>query len=83
MRSTVRTFAVAAAVAGAIVVPTAPANAIDVYATVLNRFQRSCYWGCSAYVQTNGAYVGSIGSSCVTKYLWGTRTYTVGPWTRC
>jgi hypothetical protein len=81
MRSTVRTFAVAAAVAGAIVVRTTPANAVEV--TVLNRFQRSCYWSCSAYVQTNGAYVGRIGSHCVTKYWWGTRSYTVGPWTRC
>ncbi|MEV0606185.1 hypothetical protein AB0I61_07400 [Polymorphospora rubra] len=62
--------------AALLVVPTivvaiaTPANA----ATVLNRFERSCYFGCSPWVQVNGAYNASVGSDCVTKSWTGTTT---------
>ncbi len=58
----------------------APAQA----AIVLNRFERSCYWTCSSFRQTNGVYVPSIGSACVTKTWWGrTSTYYNPPYRPC
>lgn len=52
-------------------------------ATVLNRFERSCYWGCSPYRQTNGWYNPAIGSACVTKSWSGTSTYYNPPGYPC
>jgi len=52
-------------------------------ATVLNRFERSCYWGCSPYRQTNGWYVPSIGSTCVTYGWGGTSSYYNPPGRPC
>ncbi|MFC8617285.1 hypothetical protein ACFT9M_12855 [Micromonospora purpureochromogenes] len=54
---------------------TAPANA----ATVLNRFERSCYFSCSPWAQVNGPYNASVGSDCVTKSWTGTTTVRK-PW---
>lgn len=48
----------------------APASA----ATVLNRFERSCYFSCSQWVQVNGAYHPEVGSDCVTQSWTGTTT---------
>ena len=52
-------------------------------ATVLNRFERSCYFGCSRYVQVNGAYNPAIGSTCVTKSWSGTTSYYNPPYWPC
>lgn len=57
----------------------APAEA----ATVLNRFERSCYWGCSPYRQTNGGYNAAFGSTCVTKGWSGTSSYYSPPRSPC
>ena len=51
--------------------------------TVLNRFERSCYWGCSPYRQTNGAYNPAFGSTCVTKSWSGTSSYYNPPGWPC
>ncbi|MFD6754884.1 hypothetical protein [Micromonospora gifhornensis] len=57
-----------------------PANA----GTVLNRFERSCYFTCSPWVQVNGPYNPSVGSDCVTKSWNGTTTVRKpSPGARC
>jgi hypothetical protein len=58
----------------------APANA----ATVLNRFERSCNFTCSPFVQVNGTYQPSVGSNCVTTtWFVSTSSYTLPPGHRC
>lgn len=72
---------IAALVAGTALLGSAqPAAA----ATVLNRFERSCYVTCSAFIQVNGPYVASVGSNCVTKSWFGnTTSYTLPAGRRC
>ncbi|WP_433077739.1 hypothetical protein ACQP1P_35340 [Dactylosporangium sp. CA-052675] len=58
----------------------APAGA----AAVLNRFERSCYFTCSPWVQVNGAYHPEVGSDCVTHSWTGTTTVRKSqPGARC
>jgi hypothetical protein len=52
-------------------------------ATVPNMFVRSCYIGCSSYVQSNGAYKSQYPSECITKSWGGQSDYVVGPGHRC
>ena len=67
-----RTHATAVALIAAAGLTLAPAaNA----AVVPNIFVRSCYFGCSPYVQSNGAYKAQYPSSCVTK-SWAARRRT-------
>ncbi|GAA3449682.1 hypothetical protein [Dactylosporangium matsuzakiense] len=71
-RTRIQRIGVAALLATPVVVGglAAPAGA----ASVLNRFERSCYLGCSPWVQVNGAYHPEVGSDCVTKSWNGTTT---------
>jgi len=59
------------------------AAAITVTGVVPNRFERSCWWGCSPYKQANGPYVSSVPSVCVTHGWAGTKTYTLPPRDKC
>lgn len=77
MRRISRAAAVALVGAGLALAPAANA------AVVPNIFVRSCYFGCSAFVQSNGSYQAQYPSSCVTKSWGGTSSYLLPAGRRC
>ncbi len=77
MTHTIRRTAIAVLVSGLALAPAASAGVVP------NIFQRSCYFRCSAFVQSNGAYQGQYPSLCITKTWGGSTSYQLPAGRRC
>jgi hypothetical protein len=69
-------------IAGASVLGTLGFGGVAHAATVPNIFQRSCYFTCSPYVQSNGPFNSRVPTECITKG-WSAENYLTGVGGHC